>query len=286
MAIAIGVLISYDVQDLQTVSVYDASVFTGASSITDINGLRMLFSTVNSVAAAQSNVTEMLAWYEYQVISGTIAINGVTYVAGDLILLANDYTITSTSVQIDATGRYSQYISNVLPLSGLPYVFDPSQTGRSPFNNLYFSDEVFVLNYEQYTTIYSQGDSLIAGQYLCVGVQGESVLINGTKTVYPGEVVTIPVGGVTFTGTPDLVLYSNTAQFYFITKYQSYYIYQAYLQAKAVAINPDEALNYNLLSVAALYYTTTIGTQQTSAIGLNQLQLNLNQIIEYYGPNI
>lgn len=286
MAITIGSLISYDVQDLQTVSIYDASVFTGASSISDINGVRMLFSTVNSVAAAESTVTSLIAWFEYQVVTGSIVINGVTYSAGDLILLANDYTVTSTSVKINATGRYSQYISNVLPSAGLPYVFDPSQTGRQPFNNLYFSDEVFALDYEQYTTIYSQGDSLIAGQYLCVGAQNDSVIIDGTKTIYVGEVVTIPTGGVTFAGSPDLVLYSNTAQFYFITKYQSYYIYQAYLQAKAVAINPDESLDSNLLSVASLYYTTTIGTNQISAISLDQIQLNLNQIIEYYGPNI
>lgn len=286
MAITIGALISYEVQDLQTVSVYDASVFTGASSISDINGLRMLFSTVNSVAGAQSTVTLLKAWFEYQVVESSITINGITYVVGDLILLANDYTVTSTTVKINATGRYGQYISNVLPSTGNPYVFTPSQTGRQPFNTLYFSDEVFVLDYEQYTTVYSAGNSLPAGQYLCVGTAGTSVVVNGTKTVYVGEIVTIPVGGVTFAGTPKLVLYSDGAQFSFLTKYESFYIYQAYLQAKAVAINPDEALNYNLLSVAALYYTTTIGTQQTSAIGLNQLQLNLNQIIEYYGPNV
>lgn len=286
MAITIGALISYDVQDLQTVSVSDASVFTGASSIANINGLRMLFSTVNSVAGAQSTVTDLVAWYEYQVVESSITINGITYVVGDLILLANDYTVTSTTVKINATGRYSQYISNVLPSAGLPYVFTPTQTGRQPFNTLYFADEVFVLDYEQYTTVYSAGNSLPAGQYLCVGTQGNKVVVNGTKTVYVGEIVTIPVGGVTFTGASNLVLYSNIGQFYFLTKYESFYIYEAYLQAKAVAINPDQALDSNLLSVAALYYTTNIGPQQTYGIGLTQLQLNLDQIIQYYGPNV
>lgn len=284
MAIVTDVLLSYDLGLVETIQICDASTFTGGSSISDINGVRMLFSTVNSRANVQTNVSTLTAWTEYIVVSGSVVINGITYTTGDLILLANDEGIGTGSFQVDETGRYGQYISDQLPISGLPYVFNPSQVNRPYLDNLYFIDEAYTLDYYQYGTVYSAGDTLASGTYLCVGTQGDSVTIGG-KTIYVGETYE-SAGAETFTGTPEMVLYLQDDSFDFATQGQSFLVLQSYMEAFSRAVNPAPELQANLLDVMALYSTFDVATQVNYNYSVDKIQDNIDRILNYYQVNV
>jgi len=88
-------IIVFDINDLQTVSIFDGTTFTAPASITDINGVRLLFETVNSVASA-TTATTCDAWVQYIVTSGTAIANGVSYATGDFMLFSVDTTPTGT----------------------------------------------------------------------------------------------------------------------------------------------------------------------------------------------
>jgi hypothetical protein len=282
MAIAADLIISYDVQDLQTISILDASVCTAPDNIASINGVRLLFSTVNSVAQA-SQAETCLAWYEYEVLTGTAIANGVSYAVGSTMLFAADTTPSGTFT-MQTSGRYSQYISDTLPSSGNFYTFTPSQIGRETLDGLYFQDEIVTVDYEIYTTIETSTIST-AGTYLCVGTDGDSVLIDSAKTIYVGETF-VATGGESFSGAPTMVLQYDSTSASFATKYESFLIYESYLEAKSQAVAPNEKLDSNLLAVAALYASTDIAADTTSGIGLTQLQDNLNKILNYYSINV
>jgi len=288
MAKEIDILIDFDVSNLQTVSITDCTNCTDGDLITDIKGVRMLFSTVNSVANLEL-ATTCQAYREYKVLTGTAVARGVSYVAGRTMLFSYNTTPTGTFT-METTGRYSQYISNVLPSTGLSYSFTPTQVGRSLYSDTYFADEVFTLDYEQYENVYLPGQTLIAGTYLVVSgdITLSEVVVNGTKRITTGETYT-SLGGETFTSFQDesiMVLYSNDAQFNFATQYQSFNIYQAYLRAMAESNLPNEPLQANLLQVSGLYASPTISAQTETGISLTQLQLNLDQINNYYSQQL
>lgn len=283
MAFIQDILLDYTVSDLQTISVTDATNCTNGDVISDINGLRLLFSTVNSVAEATSANT-CLQWVEYIVTSGTAIANGISYAIGDTMLFSNDIT-PSGVYEMETTGRFGSYISNVLPQEGLPYTFTPSQVNRPTYNDSYFYDEIFIIDYYQYTTVYIAGATLAAGTYLCVGTTGASIVIDSTKTVYVGETYT-SAGSETFTGASTLVLYSDEAQFSFATQYENFNIYQSYLAAMGESNLPNEPLQANLLQVAALFASPTIAAQTTTGISLTQLQDNIDQINNYYSLHV
>lgn len=277
---AIDCIISYDLGALETVTINDATTPVPSS----VNGVRILFSTVNSRADIATDVDTLEAWYEYEVVSGSTTINGTTYSTGDLILLANDTTPTGT-FQIDETGRYGQYISDVLPTSPDGWSFTPTQTGRQPLDSSYFADEIFTIDYEQYTTIYNAGDTLVSGVYLVVGTEGATVVVGGSRTYYVGEVFESN-GSETFTGTPTCVKYDSEGQFSFATKYESNQVWGNYLGAKAQAVNPDEQLDGNLLSVASLLGGVEQAELTDQGIGLVNLQNGLDQINDYYSEQL
>ncbi len=286
MAITTDVIVSYDVNDLQEVSILDASVMSGTSSIADINGVRMVFSTVNSVAGAAA-ATECLAYYEYEVLTGTAIANGVSYVVGDFMLFSNDTTPTGTYT-MQTTGRYAQNVSATLPKEGNAYAFTPTETGREAVDTLYFQDEVFSLTYEQYETIYNVGATLAAGTYLAVGPSDGFALIATTKTIYGGEIY--ESAGAELFGSESggilMVKFAQSEQFSFATQYESFNVYQSYLSAKASSVNPNTPLDSNLLAVAALYASPTIAAQTTEGIDLTGLQVNLDRINDYYLPQL
>lgn len=283
MAFIQDILLDYTVSDLQTISVTDATNCTNGDVISDINGLRLLFSTVNSVAEATSANT-CLQWVEYIVTSGTAIANGISYAIGDTMLFSNDIT-PSGVYEMETTGRFGSYISNVLPQEGLPYTFTPSQVNRPTYNDSYFYDEIFIIDYYQYTTVYIAGATLAAGVYLVTGTAGASVLIGGTKRVYVGETYT-SAGSETFTGTPTMILYNNNSQYCLGTQYQNFNIYQSYLAAMGESNLPNEPLQANLLQVAALFASPTIAAQTTTGISLTQLQDNIDQINNYYSLHV
>jgi len=273
-------IITYDLGDLQTISINDGTTYVSPATVVNIKGVRLLFQTVNSVASLDSSITTCNAWREYEVLSGTAIARGVSYGVGRKMLFAINTTPTGTWTATE-TGRYGQYISNVLPSSGTSWTFTPSQVGRTAISNTYFEDEIYTMDYEQYTTQYNAGNILVAGTYLVVGAEGASVIIGGTKTVYVGEVY-VSLGTETFAGASKMILYSDDEAFSFATQYQSFVVYQSYLAAKAVAVAPSWQLDSDLLLVASLYASPTIAAQTDSGISLTQLQDNLDRINNYY----
>lgn len=276
-------IITYNVNDLQTISIYDGTTFVSPASINDIQGVRLLFQTVNSTSDIQT-ATECVAWTQYLVTSGSAVANGVTYATGETMLFAEDTTPSGTYV-METTGIYSSYISDVLPNSGLGWTFTPSQVNRPAVDNIYFQDEIFTLTYEYYDTVYNAGTTLVDGTYLVVGTEGDTVVVEGSKTIMVGEIYT-SLGSEDFTGTPTMVLFSESAQFSFATLYESFRVYQAYLAAKAVAIAPTPILDNNLLVVASLYASPSISADTTSGISLRQLQNNIDRILLYYAEQL
>jgi hypothetical protein len=282
MAKTLDLIISYDVANLTELSVLDTTLCTSPDTISQVNGVRLLFQTVNSVAnTAEATVCE--AWFEYEVLSGLATVNGKTYQAGDKMLFHTIVTPTG-AFTMQTTGRYGQYVSNQLPAQGLPYTFTPSQTGREAFDSIYFKDEVFSLEYYQYETVYTSGSTLVAGEYLVVGSLGSPVYV-GSSFFFVGETFTA-VGGEMVTGSANAVLFSKKAQFSFATQNQSFNVYQSYLRAMSEGVMPNEPLQANLLQVAGLYASPTIAAQTTSGISLNQLQLNLDRINLYYSLHV
>jgi hypothetical protein len=284
----LDVIISYDVNDLQQVSIYDGSNFPAPESVTDINGVRILFETVNSVADI-SNATTCIAWTEYEVLSGTAVANGVSYATGSTMLFAANTTPTGTFT-MTTTGRYGQYISTNLPSTGTPWQFTPTQTGRTPYNTLYFADEVFTANVFYYDTIVLGGSNLISGRtYLAVNAttQNTSVVVAGTKTIRVGETYTATgAEAITASSGTYMVEFYESQQFCFTTLYQSFKIWESYLAAKAVAVSPDDTLDSNFLAVAALYGTSQVAAQTTEGIDLTGLQVNIDRILNYYSVQI
>lgn len=276
-------IITYQINDLQTISVFDGTQFTPPASINDINGVRLVFETVNSESDVQA-ATECLAFYGYEVLTGTAIVNGVSYAAGENMMFSVDVTPTGTFT-MQTNGQYSQYISDNLPNTGLGWSFTPSQCGRTAVDNIYFQDEIFTITYEYYDTVYNAGDTLVAGTYIVVGTEGDTVVVEGSKTIMVGEIYT-SVGSEDFTGNPTLVLFSESAQFTFATQYESFRVYQAYLAAKAVAIAPTPILDNNLLVVASLYASPSISADTTSGISLRQLQNNIDRILLYYAEQL
>lgn len=277
------VIINYELNNLQTISIYDGSTFTPPASINDINGVRLVFETVNSESEPQE-ATECLAWYGYEVLTGTAIANGVSYAAGENMMFSVDTTPTGTFT-MQTNGKYSQYISDVLPNTGTGWTFEPSQVGRTAVDNIYFADEVFTMTYEYYDTIYNAGTTLVAGVYLVVGDEGDTVVVDGTKTLMVGETYT-SLGSEDFTGDPTMVLFSESEQFTFATLYESFQVYQAYLAEKAVAISPTPTLDNNLLVVASLFASPTIAAETESGISLRQLQNNIDRILLYYAEQL
>jgi hypothetical protein len=282
-------IITYNINDLQQVSVYDGTEFTSPASINDINGVRFLFETVNSNLNTEL-ATTCEAWREYEVISGTAVANGVSYAAGSKMLFANDTTPTGTFT-MKTTGRYGQYVSNILPSNMNGWSFTPSQTGRDAFNTLYFNDEIFTINAYYYDTKVTNGGSLISGRnYLAVNTLGEDVAITvaGTKAIYVGEVYTAT--GSEAIATPDantfMVEFLEEGQFSFATLFQSFVVWRAYLVAKATAVTPSEILDSNLLSVASLIASPQIAAQTTEGIDLQGLQDNIDRILTYYAKQV
>lgn len=276
-------IITYEINSLQEINIFDGTTFTPPASINDINGVRLVFETVNSVSEPQA-ATQCDAWYGYEVLTGTAIANGVSYVAGENMMFSVDTTPTGTFT-MQTNGKYSQYVSDNLPNTGLGWTFTPSQCGRTAVDNIYFQDEIFTLTYEYYDTVYNAGTPLVAGTYLVVGTEGDTVVVEGTKTIMVGEIYT-SLGSEDFTGTPTMVLFSESAQFSFPTLYESFRVYQAYLAAKAVAIAPTPILDNNLLVVASLYASPSISADTTSGISLRQLQNNIDRILLYYAEQL
>jgi hypothetical protein len=276
-------IITYDINNLTSVSIFDGTTFEEPESVLDIRGVRILFSTVNSVNEIRHE-TVCLPWYEYVITSGTAVANGVSYPTNSVMIFANETTPTGTFT-MENTGWYSQYVSDILPLDGSGWSFTPTQTGREAQPNTgCFYDEIFTINYEFYDEVFNAGDTLDAGTYLVVAADTTSmVVIGGTKGLYVGETY-VSLGSETFTATNDgyLVKFNDSTSFSFATLYQSYLVYQDYLRIKSTAVAPNWDLDSDLLAVGALLASPMVACDTDSGIDLTGLQLNIDRILSYY----
>jgi len=183
MSITANAMISFDEDALSTIEVYDASTYTSPSIVSDVTAVRIMFATVNSVNSAGS-VGTIKAWTEYTA-DQPLTINGVSYATGDTIYLSSNYTLSGSNT-VTETGFYGERTS-WLPSNATYTFFTPSQCYNT--TAVSFTDNVFTMKYELYTTTYNTGPILVDGTYIVTGNEpNRYVEINGSRRYYRGEV--------------------------------------------------------------------------------------------------
>lgn len=220
---AADIIIASDNSTNTSLYVYDTTDYIANSAlISDITAVRFLFATYNSLQGQVSTKT-LVENYEYQVISGSITINGVTYVVGDKFVPQQAIT-ADDSVIIYPTGYFTQY--NDLTPSQVDYFeFYPSNLGE---NDSTFIDADRFVRYETYRQNILAG-SVSAGTYIVKGAQNDFILI-GSEKYYVGEVFTKSTA-FTFSGTPTLAKQFLTGTFEFWTNASASIVYQDYVNA-------------------------------------------------------
>lgn len=264
-------LISFDEDILTSIEVYDSSVYT--SPITDVTAVRFMFATVNSVNEA-SSTSSLEAWREYTLNQNT-TINGVSYLKGAVVYLANDYNLTGTDTATE-TGFYGER-QTWIPSDSNYVSFNPDQTYKT--SSLVFEDNVFTLRYQLFTTSYSAG-TVSAGTYIVVGNAGDFITISGGKR-YVGEVFTATTS-FTFTGASTISLFDSEATTYFCTTAQIYQTLQRYFILLANNANASIEIKNNLLKIIANYNVAGFSEAQSYGIDLQYMQNLLDETQEFY----
>lgn len=264
-------LISFDEDILTSIEVYDSSVYT--SPITDVTAVRFMFATVNSVNEA-SSTSSLEAWREYTLNQNT-TINGVSYLQGAVVYLANDYNLTGTDTATE-TGFYGER-QTWIPSDSNYVSFNPDQTYKT--SSLVFEDNVFTLRYQLFTTSYSAG-TVSAGTYIVVGNAGDFITISGGKR-YVGEVFTATTS-FTFTGASTISLFDSEATTYFCTTAQIYQTLQRYFILLANNANASIEIKNNLLKIIANYNVAGFSEAQSYGIDLQYMQNLLDETQEFY----
>jgi hypothetical protein len=277
MSITANAIISFDEDALSTIEVYDASTYTSPTIISDVNAVRIMFATVNSVNSAGS-VGAIKAWTEYTA-DQALTINNVSYATGDIIYLANDYTLSGSNT-VTETGFYGER-SSWLPSEATYTFFTPSQCYNT--TSLVFTDNVFTMKYELYTTVYLDAATLPAGDFIVTGQEPQNfVLVNGTKKYYVGEVFTAQAGNVITCDESGVVLKEADTTIYFCTTGQAFEVLQSYIKAVANNMNAPQEVKSNLLKVIANYNVVDFTAAQQYGFDLQYMQNLLDEIQEYY----
>lgn len=278
MSITANAMISFDEDALSTIEVYDASTYASPTIISDVNAVRIMFATVNSVNSAGS-VGTINAWTEYKA-DQPLTINGVSYATGDIIYLANDYTLSGSNT-VTETGFYGERTS-WLPSEATYTFFTPSQCYNT--TAVSFTDNVFTMKYELYTTIYNVGQMLVDGTYIVTGAEPDKyVEINGSKRYYRGEVFqATSLDDFTFQDESAIVLKEADATLYFCTTGQAFDVLQSYIKAVANNMNAPQEVKSNLLKVIANYNVVDFTAAQQYGFDLQYMQNLLDEIQEYY----
>ena len=282
----IEAIVSYNVDDLATLRVIDASNYgTPNPEVTDVNATRFVFSSVNARANIQTNVTSLKANYEYEFVgTGTITIDGKTFNAGDTFIFRVDVSVTPpATIQINETGYYSP-VTDYDPATDSYEQFVPSQTGLP--DNLYFPDNIFTCEYDVYTTEYVQGNSIGAGTYIVKGLNGGKIEVLGIandNTYNVGETFTIDIL-TTFNnivGTNKVVKLEGSTTFYFMTYKYAYEVYESYINAIAEG-QCGTSLQSNFVQVHALLHSNIINFEKGISVDLTAMQNTLDIINTNY----
>ena len=279
----IEAIVSYNVDDLSTLRVIDASNYgTPNPEVTDVNATRFVFSSVNARANIQTNVTSLKANYEYEFVgTGTITIDGKTFNAGDTFIFRVDVSVTPpATIQINETGYYSP-VTDYDPATDSYEQFVPSQTGIP--NNLYFPDNIFTCEYDVYTTEYSVADSDIPiATYIVIG--NGTIITDINSNVYRvGDVFTAPIEFqfTNLTGTNFVVKLYGSTTFYFMTYKYAYEVYESYINAIAEG-QCGTSLQSNFVQVHALLHSNIINFEKGISVDLTAMQNTLDIINTNY----
>ena len=278
----IDAIVSYNLDDLSTLRVTDTSNYGSPNpEITDVNATRFVFSSVTGQASRQTNVTALQANVEYQLVgTGSMTIDGKVFSAGDKFILRVSVTVTPPStLQIDATGYYSP-VTDYIPSVDAYEQFVPSQVGIP--DNLYFPDNIFICEYDVFTTEYTTGVTFPAGTYIVTGTG--TVEIDSTQYVYNvGEVFTVSTSTLfsNITGTNKVVQLYGSTTFYFMTYKYAYQVYEKFVQAVAQG-QCGTSLQSNFVQVHALLHSNIINFEKGISVDLTAMQNTLDIINTNY----
>jgi hypothetical protein len=257
--------------------VYDASTYTSPSVVTDVNVVRIMFATVNSVNSAGS-VSTIKAWTEYTA-DQALTINGVSYATGDIIYLSEDYTLSGSNT-VTETGFYGER-STWTPSDATYTFFTPSQCYNT--TAVSFTDNVFTMKYELYTTVYQNSQSISAGTYIVGGSDNYYITLSNGDIRYVGEVFTTSTTlTITSTGDATAVLKEADTTLYFCTTGQAFEVLQSYIKAVANNMNAPQEVKSSLLKVIANYNVVDFTAAQQYGFDLQYMQNLLDEIQEYY----
>lgn len=277
MSLTVDAIVSYNLDDLSVIRIYDTSDYgTPNVEVGDVTATRFVFSSVNGQSSRLTNVTNLQANVEYELVgTGTMAINGKVFTAGDTFILRVDVTVAPPSgLQIDETGYYSP-VTSYLPTSNYEE-FVPSQLNITDVS--YFPDNVFTCEYDVFTTEYSQGDTLPTGTYIVLG--GGTITIDDTGYVYnSGEVFTLSNESFfeNTTGANTVAILEGSTTFYFMTYKYAYQVYETYVGAIAEG-QCGTNLQANFVKVHSLLHANIINFEKQIMVDLNQMQYNLDII--------
>lgn len=246
---ATDIIVIPDTNTNETISFVDSSDYaTLGISISDVNGIRYLFATYNSILN-KGAVAELLANTEYIVTIGTFVLNGTTYVVDDVFVAYEDFTLPTSGVTVETTGYYC--LPNLtIPSVQIESSYTPSQIGEDA---TYFEDNFKYVRYEIYDTIVASGNLDDGYTYLVQGTQNSSIELGSGEIYYVGQVFTLKQSNYNYTstGTAYAVLYKDGTTFDFWTDYNATQVLKTYEIALANS-------NYNLSEDFRANYIKTI----------------------------
>jgi hypothetical protein len=275
-------IISFDENILTSVEVYDTSTYDTDNTV--VTATRFMFATVNSINN-KTSVTKLKAWTEYTADTGiTLTYLGeqYTYAIGDIIYLPIDYTLASGESATE-TGFYGEH-QTWLPSSGDYNSFSFEQTGNTS-NDSVFTDNVFTLKYELFTTEYGDSSTPPEGTYIVNGNSDAYILTSDFNKIIALSGQVIPLDGITeitcFNGATLSKLESSCTT-YFATTGQALQTLQTYIEALANNQNSPQEVKSNLLKIIANYNVVDFAAEQEYNFDLQYMQDLLDEIQEYY----
>jgi len=275
-------IISFDENILTSVEVYDTSTYDVDNTV--VTATRFMFATVNSINN-KTSVTKLKAWTEYTADTAiTLICLGYIYAysAGDIIYFPIDYILPSGQSATE-TGFYGEH-QTWLPSSGDYNSFSFEQTGNTS-NDSVFTDNVFTLKYELFTTKYGDLSTPPQGTYIVNGNSDAYILTNDFNKVVVLSGQVIPLDGITdiacLNGATVSKLESSCTT-YFATTGQALQTLQTYVEALANNQNSPQEVKSNLLKIIANYNVVDFAAEQEYNFDLQYMQDLLDEIQEYY----
>jgi hypothetical protein len=279
---ATDIIISTDNSTNTAIDIYDSTDYAALNSnINDINAVRFLFSTYNSVLNT-NEVGVLKQNYEYIVISGSFAMDGITYSEGGIFVARQNYTLPTTGVSVWNTGYYSTY-NQYLPKDVSYFRFNPSDLAESGTT---FSDSARTVRYEVYNTIVVAGDELYQYAYYIVrGNANDFITLSGGQKYYVGQVFSVSGSdGFASTGSAYVVQQLAVGSFDFWTNANSGAIYQSYVNSLSNStLNASQDFKDNFIRTNTLYSLPYIQSATSISYDFSAVQASLDIIVNYLG---